>query len=107
MANSTFTYGSTETLTANGFTAPSGYSFGGWASSVANATAGAIYRTDGAAHNNMTSTHEATVTIYAIWKRTIKFQSRTGGTVTNQSVTQYYNGSTGAGAGITIPSTAQ
>lgn len=106
MANSSFTYNGTGNLTANAFTAPSGYTFGGWASSVANATAGTVYRANQAAHGNMTSTNGGTVTIYAIWQRTIAFQSRSGGTITNTNVTQYYNSSTSSGAAITAPSTA-
>ena len=66
MSNSTFTYDATGNLRANGFTAPSGYTFGGWASSVANATAGTVYRANSAAHGNMTATNGGTVTIYAI-----------------------------------------
>lgn len=66
MSNSSFTYDTVANLRTNSFTAPSGYTFGGWADTVAHATAGTVYRSDGAAHNNMTATDGATVNIYAI-----------------------------------------
>lgn len=68
MSNSTFKVGSNETLRLNSFTPQIGYTFGGWASSVANATAGTVLRTNGAPHNNLTTTDGATFNLYAIWK---------------------------------------
>lgn len=105
MSDSTFTYNATGNLRANGFTAPSGYTFGGWADTVAHATAGTVYRAAGAAHGNMTATNGGTVTIYAIWKRNITFYHGSN-KAANNVIVQYYNGSTNAGANITTPTAA-
>jgi arabinogalactan endo-1,4-beta-galactosidase len=76
MSNSSFSYGVAGNLRANAFSAPSGnYEFGGWATSVANATAGTVHRANQAAHGNLSYTNGATVNLYAIWKRTINFYS--------------------------------
>ena len=102
MTNSVFTYDVAANLTANSYTAPSGYTFGGWANSVANATAGTVYRANSAAHGNMTATNGATVNLYAIWKRTIAFKSGAN-SATTTNVTQYYDGANSKGANITTP----
>ena len=63
MADQAFTYGTAQNLTANAFTAPTGYSFAGW-STTAN---GAVAYTDGQSVNNLTATNGATVDLYAQW----------------------------------------
>lgn len=68
MSNSVFKVGSSETLRLNSFTPQIGYTFGGWASSVANATAGTVLRANGAPHNNLSTIDGATFNLYAIWK---------------------------------------
>lgn len=55
------TANSNTALTLNGFTR-TGYTFGGWATSAANATAGTVYKTDGALYS-----FAASRTLYAIW----------------------------------------
>jgi uncharacterized repeat protein (TIGR02543 family) len=60
-----FTYGVAQNLRACGFTAPTDKYFIGW-NTDKNATT-ALY-TDGESVSNLTTTHEGTVTLYAIWK---------------------------------------
>lgn len=55
------TASSAAALTSNGFTR-TGYTFGGWATSQANATAGTVAYADGAMYN-----FTAATTLYAIW----------------------------------------
>ena len=53
------------TLTSNGYSAPSGYSFGGWATSVANATAGTSTYSNGGTASFAVSDANSKI-IYAI-----------------------------------------
>lgn len=82
--------GSSTALTANGFT-KTGYGFGGWASSVANAASGTV-----AYANQATYPFTSSATLYAIWNFAINYNSN-GGTGTIASQTGYYNGSAGTG----------
>ena len=66
MSNETgFTYGESKALTACSFTAPAHKYFIGWNTDKDATTA--LY-TDGQSVSNLTSTHNGTVTLYAIWK---------------------------------------
>ncbi len=81
---------SSTSLTNNAF-AKTGYNFGGWASSVANATAGTV-----AYANQAQYAFSSNATIYAIWSFGITYNNNGGaGTIANQN--GYYNGSTSAG----------
>ena len=62
-ANSSHTYGVSKALTANGFTRI-GYTFLGWST---NKSATSATYTNGQSVSNLTTTHGATVTLYAIW----------------------------------------
>lgn len=62
-ASSSHTYGVSKALTANGFTRI-GYTFLGWSTNKSATTA--TY-TNGQSVSNLTTTHGATVTLYAIW----------------------------------------
>ncbi len=64
MANQTFTYDTALTLTSNSYTR-SNYVFNGW--NTAKDGSGTAY-TDGQSVLNLTSTANATVTLYAQWK---------------------------------------
>ena len=66
MSNETgFTYGVSKALTTCTFTAPTDKYFLGWNTDKDATTA--LY-TDGESVSNLTTTHEGTVTLYAIWK---------------------------------------
>ena len=103
MAAESFVYGTAKALTSNGFTAPSGYAFVGWATSVANATAGIVQYTNGQSVTNPNGITSGSTNLYAIWRRAITFYSGSN-KATTTAVYQYYNGSTSAGANITTPS---
>lgn len=62
-ASSSHTYGVAKNLTSNGFTRI-GYNFLGWSTS---STATTATYTDGQSVSNLTATHGATVTLYAVW----------------------------------------
>jgi uncharacterized repeat protein (TIGR02543 family) len=62
MANQSFTYGVSQNLRSNTFT-NEGYTFAGWAISAG----GPVEYTNGQSVNNLTTTHGATVTLYAQW----------------------------------------
>lgn len=62
-ASSSHTYGVSKALTANGFTRI-GYTFLGWSTS---STATSATYTNGQSVSNLTTTHGATVTLYAVW----------------------------------------
>lgn len=62
-ASSSHTYGVSKALTANGFTRI-GYTFLGWST---NKSATSATYTNGQSVSNLTTTHGATVTLYAIW----------------------------------------
>ena len=64
MSNQVFTYDEAQTLTANGFTAPTGYYFTGWNTEADGS--GTAY-TDGQSVTNLTATNGATVNLYAQW----------------------------------------
>ncbi|MBR4407173.1 MAG: InlB B-repeat-containing protein [Clostridia bacterium] len=63
-ASSTHTYDVAQNLTANGFTAPIGKRFSGWAET----SGGAVKYTDGQSVNNLTTTNGATINLYAVWE---------------------------------------
>ncbi len=69
MSPQNFTYGVAQNLTSNGFTAPSEKSFGGWATSAANANANpaVVAYTNGQEVSNLTSENSAVVDLYAVW----------------------------------------
>jgi uncharacterized repeat protein (TIGR02543 family) len=93
MSNQTgFVYGTAKALTANGFTAPSGgYTFQGWATSANNAAAGTVAYANQVNMTTGTTTNNDTVTLYAVWKRTITFKHGKAKASSND-VTQYYGG---------------
>jgi len=96
MSNQTgLVYGTAATLNSNAFTAPSGgYSFYGWATSLANAKAGTRAYTNGGSITTPSPApaNGGTVELYAIWKRTITFQSNWGSSPNTSTATQYYGG---------------
>lgn len=63
MANQSFTYGTAQNLKANAFTR-NGYSFVGWAT---DANSAKVY-SDKQSVNNLTTTANGTVNLYAVWK---------------------------------------
>ena len=65
MSDQAFTYGTAQNLTANAFTAPTGYLFAGW-STNANGT-GNTY-TNGQSVSNLTAENGAIVDLYAQWR---------------------------------------
>lgn len=62
MSNSSHTYDIAKNLTSNTFTRTD-YTFNGWAKT----STGAVAYTNGASVKNLTSTHNATVNLYAVW----------------------------------------
>ena len=67
MSNESFTYdASAKALTTNTFT-KSGYTFIGWATSSSRAAALTVDYTDGQSVRNLTSAHNGTYTLYAVW----------------------------------------
>ena len=64
MADMNFTYDEEQTLTSNGFTAPTGYHFAGWSTSPDGNT---VY-SDTQAILNMTAQDNAVITLYAVWE---------------------------------------
>ena len=62
MSNQSFTYGTSQNLTANGFTRY-GYNFAGWATSPA----GGVVYDDKESVKNLTSVDDGTVNLYAVW----------------------------------------
>ncbi len=94
-ASSSHTYNTAKALTSNGFS-KTGYYFYGWATTQAKADAGTRDYTNGQSVTNLTSTHEGTVTLYAVWKpytMTFKFHAN-GGTIADEpheaSSSRYY-----------------
>ena len=89
LGSSTHTYGTAKALTT--MTAlkgsQSGFSFYGWTTGTSTLTR--TY-TDGQSVNNLTSTNGGTITLYAIWKRTVTFYSGLS-KATSKTETQYYN----------------
>lgn len=85
------TASSATALTANAF-AKTGYAFGGWASSTANATAGTVAYANQGSYPFTSST-----TLYAIWGFNVVYNSNSGtGTVATQN--GYYNATSSTGA---------
>ena len=64
MSPQNFTYGVAQSLTSNGFTAPSEKSFGGW---TTNSDGTGDFYTNGQEVSNLTSVNGATVDLYAKW----------------------------------------
>jgi uncharacterized repeat protein (TIGR02543 family) len=82
----------TVVAAANGFTVPTGKTFGGWASSPENAAAGVVAYAAGA---NVVLT--SSITLYAIWTDinytvTVNQNPSVGATTTGQTTTAHYNG---------------
>ena len=63
MADQPFTNGAKQALTANAFTAPTGYMFVGWSTT----TDGEVEYTDGQIVSNLATIPDAVVNLYAIW----------------------------------------
>ena len=87
MNDQSFTYDQPQNLSTNTFT-KDGYTFSGWNTS---ADGTGISYTDGQEVNNLTTTPNGTVTLYAQWSAntyTVKFDANTGnGTMNDQSFT--------------------
>ena len=106
LGTSNHTYGTAKNLTTYsslGGEAPSGWTFYGWSANNGTTNTARKY-TDGQSVNNLTSTNNGTIKIYAIFKRTIKFNSGVN-KATTSSVTQYYNPykTTGSITSVTAP----
>ena len=86
MSNQTFTYDKAQNLTANAFV-KTGYTFAGWSDSN---TGSKIYD-DRASVDNLTTTNNGTVTLYAVWtpkSYTITYDANTGsGSIKTQTAT--------------------
>ena len=74
LTSSTHLYGQAKTLTAYSGTAPSGWEFAGWSANNGT-TATTVTYTNEQSVSNLTSTPRGTIKLYAIFKRTIKFNS--------------------------------
>ena len=101
MSNLIMTYDTPKNLTTNTFT-KTGYEFLGWNT---NKDATTAEYTDGEEVNNLTATNGGTVTLYAIWRKTITISyNANGGTGApgSQTGTMYNSATT---ASITISST--
>ena len=83
MSDQAFTYSTAQALTANAFTAPTGYIFTGW-NTAANGS-GDSY-TDGQSVSNLTATNGATITLYAQWTDLWGISSGANGTQANPYV---------------------
>ena len=86
-AKSTHTYDESKNLTANGFT-KTGYTFKGWATSAG----GGVTYADQASVKNLTTTPNATVTLFAVWeanKFTVSYNGNgsTGGSTASHTCT--------------------
>jgi predicted small secreted protein len=68
MGNSTHIIGTAKNLNANTFTRLN-YTFMGWAASPT----GTVVYTDGQSVNNLITTAEATITLYAVWQHNLDF----------------------------------
>ena len=84
----------TVTVTSNGFTAPTGYEFAGWATSESRADAGTVDYAAGASY-----TLTANATLYAVWRLktyTVNFAASPAGygTVSPTSIASVSHGST-------------
>ena len=66
MSNQVYTYGVAQALTSNAFT-KTGYNFGGWATSSAEAETKTVAHTDGASITLNPATHGTYYDLYAIW----------------------------------------
>ena len=96
MQNQSFTYGTAKALTTNAFER-SGYTFNGW-NTEADGTGNSY--TDKQSVNNLTSTNNGTVTLYAQWTAdtiTITWDPN-GGSVLPTSSSYIYNG-----ASVSLP----
>ena len=89
MSNQSFTYDASQNLTKNSFTR-TGHTFAGW-NTEKNGT-GTSY-SDNASVSNLTTTNNATVTLYAQWTaQNLKANfNYNGGTVVRESDSQYYS----------------
>ena len=98
MSNQSFTYdAAAKALTSNSFT-KTGYTFVGWATSAARANAMNIDYTNGQSVQNLTSTHNGTFNLYAVWAKKYYIGGRfqhdwEDGTTTTNEMT--YDTSTG------------
>ncbi len=114
MDNQAFTYDAAQDLTTCTFS-KTGYNFGGWATSQANADAGTKSYDDGEEVSNLSNTNGAIVDLFAIWtpkNYTVTLDKQTSaegyggnaGTVANQTVTFDATPATVSG---TMPTAAQ
>ena len=100
MADESFTYGTAKALTANAFTR-TGYTFKGWATSSGATTAA---YTDKQSVNNLTSTANGTVNLYAVWQvntYSVKFNANGGNGTTSQLACTYGQNATLTANGFT------
>lgn len=84
-------------LAANGF-ARTGYSFSGWATSASRANAGTVDYGPGASVTNLTTTHQGTYNLYAVWTpctMTLRYNVNGGAIATSTSDTTRYRASSG------------
>ena len=98
-----YTYGTAQNLTAysslskTGATVPAnGWTFAGWSKNSSTGTT--IHHADGASVSTETTTNNGTVSLYAVYKRTITVK----GSATT-SLTQYYNPSNTNPTAVTLP----
>lgn len=77
--SSSHTYNTAKNLTSNGFYR-NGYDFLGWSTS---SSATSPTYTNGQSVSNLTSTHNGTVTLYAVWRETIPSNLQISGTATS------------------------
>ncbi len=91
MSNSTFGVGISSSLKSNSYTRTN-YTFVGWSTS---STATSATYSNGQSVSSLSTVQYATVTLYAIWKSTIKFdkQGGTGGSDTSTAVERAVMGS--------------
>ena len=89
LGSSTHTYDVAKALNAYNGTAPTGWEFAGW-SAVNSTSATTVTYKDKASVSNLTTTSNGTVKLYAIFKRTIRFNSGVS-KATKTTAEQRYN----------------
>lgn len=108
MDNQSFSYGESKTLTANGFTAPTGQEFAGWATSAD----GDVVYSNQQSVSNLTSTNGGIFDLFAKWTPatyTVTYNTNggvvSGATVVSANAT--YRGSYTYGTGLTLPNSSK
>ena len=117
LGESSHTYGTAKALTTyatldsngtyipTGYNIPSEWSFAGWYKKSGSTTSGTtINYTDGQFVNNLTTTANDIIYLYAVYKRTITI--RTGDSTSPVTYTQYYNPNASNPTSITLPAIA-